>query len=68
MTRNLNHRFEVITPILDVDHQKTIRSIIDLQLADSIKARIIDDFQTNKYVPENSLKIQSQIETHKLLS
>ncbi|MDX1472257.1 MAG: polyphosphate kinase 1, partial [Flavobacteriaceae bacterium] len=42
MTRNLTHRIEVITPILDKDHHKTIKNLLEIQLADNVKARIID--------------------------
>jgi polyphosphate kinase len=41
MTRNLDHRLEVGFPILDPLIQLQIRDIIDLQLRDNTKARII---------------------------
>jgi polyphosphate kinase len=50
MTRNLDHRIEVIVPILDKDIFNTIKTLMRLQLDDSIKARIIDSKQENKYV------------------
>ncbi len=64
MTRNLNHRIEVVTPIYDEDHKKTIRDLVEIQLNDSIKARVIDRAQTNKYVAEDDKKIQSQLATY----
>lgn len=60
MTRNLTHRIEVVTPILDPDHKKTIRDIVDIELADNVKARIIDAEQRNEYVRNSDKKIQSQ--------
>jgi len=50
MTRNLDHRIEVITPILDPDIFQKIRHTIQLQLDDNVKARILDANQDNKYV------------------
>jgi len=61
MTRNLNHRIEVVTPIYDEDHKKTIRDLVEIQLNDTVKARIIDVAQTNKYVPKADSNIQSQL-------
>ena len=64
MTRNLTHRIEVITPILDETHKKTISDLIDLQLQDNIKARIVDAKQQNKYVQNTNPKVQSQLATY----
>ncbi|GAA4272758.1 polyphosphate kinase 1 [Aquimarina gracilis] len=62
MTRNLDHRIEVITPILDQDVFLKIRKMIQLQLDDTIKARIINAEQDNAYV--NSTKsVRAQIAT-----
>lgn len=60
MTRNLTHRIEVISPILDEDHKKTICDLIEIELKDNVKARIIDANQENKYVVNSQPKIQSQ--------
>jgi len=64
MTRNLDHRIEVITPILDQDIYQKIWKTIQLQLADRTKARIIDAEQSNKYVAF-SKKDSSQILIYK---
>ncbi len=64
MTRNLSHRIEVVTPILDPDHFKTIRDVIDIQLSDNVKARIIDAEQKNDYVKHSEPKIRSQYATY----
>ncbi len=61
MTRNLSHRIEVVAPILDEDHKKTVRDLIDIELADNVKARIIDGKQKNEYVKNSEKKIQSQL-------
>ncbi len=64
MTRNLSHRIEVITPIFDEDHKKTLMDLVHIQLRDNVKARIIDKNQTNAYVENNDPKVQSQLATY----
>ncbi len=61
MTRNLDHRIEVITPVLDDDVYSKIRKMIQLQLDDTVKARIINENQDNSYVNSSS-KVRSQLE------
>ena len=63
MTRNLDHRIEVITPILDLDIFSKIRYTLQLQLDDVVKARIIDAKQENKYVDYLDQE-SSQIKTY----
>ena len=53
MTRNLDHRIEVIVPILDKEVAARLQHILALQLDDTIKSRIIDASQGNKYVPDS---------------
>ncbi|HAR79333.1 MAG TPA: polyphosphate kinase 1 [Succinivibrionaceae bacterium] len=69
MTRNLDYRIEVGTPILDPVLRARIRKIIDLQENDNRKARVIDEEQKNVYVSvsPNTPKIRSQIEIHNFL-
>ncbi|MEO6347583.1 MAG: polyphosphate kinase 1 [Aquaticitalea sp.] len=64
MTRNLSHRIEVVTPILDPDHYKIIRDVIDIQLSDNVKARIIDAKQKNVYVKNDEPEVRSQYATY----
>jgi len=64
MTRNLNHRIEVVTPIYDTDHKKTIKDLLNIQLLDNVKARIIDADQKNEYVKNSNKKVQSQLATY----
>ncbi|MDA8692895.1 polyphosphate kinase 1 [Saprospiraceae bacterium] len=49
MTRNLDHRVEVLTPILDADIHEKIKATLDLQFDDQVKARLIDRVQSNRY-------------------
>lgn len=64
MTRNLSHRIEVVTPVLDPDHFKTIRDVIDIQLSDNTKARVIDSKQKNVYVKNDEPEVRSQYATY----
>lgn len=50
MTRNLDHRIEVITPILDKDLHTKIKAIIEAQIEERTKARVIDSEQKNNYL------------------
>lgn len=49
MTRNLSYRIEVAFPIHDPDLLIRIKSIMQLQLNDTVKARIINRQQDNRY-------------------
>jgi polyphosphate kinase len=65
MTRNLDRRVEVACPIYDKDVQREIRDMIELQLKDNVKARIINAVQDNEYVSSNGAKrIRSQVEIY----
>ena len=62
MTRNLDHRVEVATPIYDTKLKQLIIDILELQFKDRTKARVIDSEQKNSYVRRgNRKKIRSQI-------
>ncbi|WP_046743151.1 polyphosphate kinase 1 [Kordia zhangzhouensis] len=60
MTRNLDHRIEVITPILDSEMHRQIRTYVQWQLNDTVKARKIDAKQKNRYIMEDDYEIHSQ--------
>ncbi len=61
MGRNLDLRIEVITPIYDNEIKKNIRKIINIQLNDNTKARIIDAELKNEYWTNNGPQVQSQV-------
>ncbi|MCQ1056995.1 polyphosphate kinase 1 [Photobacterium sp. DNB23_23_1] len=62
MTRNIDNRIEVGCPIYDSTLKKKIIDILNIQLSDTVKARIIDKEMSNKYVPRgNKRKIRSQL-------
>jgi polyphosphate kinase len=66
MTRNLDRRVEVACPIYDKDVQQQLKNMIDLQLKDNVKARIINTVQDNLYVKaDGKEKIRSQVELYR---
>ena len=68
MVRNIDHRIEVACPVLDKELKQEIIDIVNIQLSDNIKARILDNDLSNQYVnPRNMPKIRSQIEIFKYL-
>ena len=65
MTRNLDTRIEVASPIYDKDIQRELRDIIEIILRDNTKARIIDEYQANVYKKDGSSKaIRAQVEIY----
>jgi len=64
MTRNLNHRIEVLTPILDKDIKRTLRHLVDIQISDNVKSRVIDAKQKNEYVENSEEKVRAQYATY----
>lgn len=68
MVRNLDHRIEAAVPILRPEIKKEIKKLVALQLADNVKARILDNEQSNRYVPQDGQPpFRSQVETYKYL-
>lgn len=53
MIRNLDKRVEACTPIKDEQIKKILQDIVDIQLKDNVKARIIDKNQRNLFVKKN---------------
>jgi len=68
MVRNIDHRVEVACPVFEKDIQQEIKDMMQIQLKDNIKARILDNDLSNQYVnPRNTKKIRSQVETYNYL-
>lgn len=50
MVRNFDHRIEAACPIKDTGLQQELLDILDIQLAENVKARMLDNDQSNRYV------------------
>jgi polyphosphate kinase len=65
MSRNLDSRSEVAVPILNPEIRKTIKDIINIQLAGNIKMRVIDKKQENHYKRmksgEKKVRVQDEV-------
>ena len=65
MTRNLSNRVETAFPIYDENLKKIVRDVVDIQLKDNLKARIINAAQDNRYKKDKSdFAIRAQTETY----
>ncbi|MEI9956568.1 MAG: hypothetical protein WDM90_09775 [Ferruginibacter sp.] len=61
MVRNIDHRIEAACPIFEKSIRQELKDIMQIQLSDNIKARILDNDLSNQYVnPRNTKKIRSQ--------
>jgi polyphosphate kinase len=69
MVRNLDHRVEATCPVLDETIRKELKDILEIQLADNVKARWLDNELLNKYKRDDlsEKKIRSQIEIYNYL-
>jgi polyphosphate kinase len=68
MVRNIDHRIEVACPLFEKNIQQELKHMIQIQLNDNIKARILDNEQSNQYVnPRNTKKVRSQLEIYNYL-
>jgi polyphosphate kinase len=61
MTRNLDHRVEVTCPVFDDNIKKELRKLLEIQLSDNVKARILNDIQDNQYIKNDAPLIHSQM-------
>jgi polyphosphate kinase len=62
MVRNLDHRIEAACPILDPKITQELKDVLQIQLNDNVKARVLDNELSNAYVQTPGKKIRSQIE------
>jgi polyphosphate kinase len=67
MTRNLDYRIEAAVKITDKNLKKELKDILDLQLKDNVKARILDKKLSNEYISNTKEECRSQIETYRYL-
>jgi polyphosphate kinase len=69
MVRNLDHRVEVATPIYNPEIQQELKDIMELQLAENVKGRVLNNAQDNSYVgvEEGAKQVRSQAAIYKYL-
>jgi polyphosphate kinase len=68
MVRNLDHRIEAACPINDPELKRELQDILDIQLSDNIKARILDeDFQNNYVNSHSPEKVRAQQDIYNYL-
>jgi len=68
MVRNLDHRIEAACPINDPELKRELQEILDFQLSDNIKARILDEDFENNYVNSHTLeKVRAQQDIYNYL-
>ena len=68
MTRNLDHRVEIFSPVFDPHLKWELKEILELQLQDNTKKRIITKDLKNRYVSDRrKRKIEAQMEMFRLL-
>jgi polyphosphate kinase len=68
MTRNLNRRVEVTFPVYDAELRRQIHALIELQLRDNQKARVLDATQSNQYVKSaHDAPVRAQMDTYRFL-
>lgn len=69
MTRNLDYRIEAAAKINQKNLKKELKGILQIQLSDNVKARLLDKNLSNKYVEvkHGEKEFRSQIETYHYL-
>ncbi|MCS3531839.1 polyphosphate kinase 1 [Chryseobacterium sp. JUb7] len=67
MTRNLDYRIEAAAKISDKNLKKELKDILDIQLKDNVKARILDKKLSNEYISNDKEECRSQVETYRYL-
>jgi polyphosphate kinase len=66
MPRNLDNRIEIAVPIYDTDIQKEIKTMLNIQLKDNVKARIINEKGDNPYKSSHNFHpVRSQMELYR---
>jgi polyphosphate kinase len=69
MVRNLDHRVEATCPVTEESIKKELKTILNIQLSDNVKARWLNNELSNDYVSfKGKKKVRSQVETYHFLS
>ncbi|WP_411768712.1 polyphosphate kinase 1 [Winogradskyella sp. A3E31] len=64
MTRNIDNRVEVTCPIYNEDIKSELQDIFEICWNDNVKARIIDEEQSNAYKKQTEPLVRSQFATY----
>lgn len=64
MERNLDWRVEVAFPVYDLRLQQLVVDMMALQVSDDIKARVLDEKQSNQYAGDGSGTRRAQYDTY----
>ncbi|WP_166334002.1 polyphosphate kinase 1 [Sphingobacterium chungjuense] len=67
MTRNLDHRVEAAIHITAPDIKKQLKDMLNIQLKDNVKARLLDENLSNEYVEDEQESYRSQWKIHQYL-
>jgi len=68
MSRNIDQRVEVGCPIYSSTVKQSIIDIINIQLSDNTKARVLDTEQSNQYqLPQQKPKVRAQVSIYHYL-
>ncbi len=66
MKRNLRRRIEVAFPLYDPVVREEVEALLEFQLADNVKARVIDEEQSNAYVEPRG-RVRAQVVSYDYL-
>ncbi|WP_313154374.1 polyphosphate kinase 1 [Sphingobacterium multivorum] len=67
MTRNLDHRIEAAVKITSKKIKEDLKEMLQIQLNDNVKARILNNSLSNHYVENKKAPCRSQIEIYNYL-
>jgi polyphosphate kinase len=67
MVRNLDHRLEAAVFINEPSIAQELKGILEIQLKDNVKARLLDNELNNNYADAKGRKIRAQVETYNFL-
>lgn len=67
MTRNLDHRIEAAVKITNKKIRDELKDMLQIQLRDNVKARILNNELNNRYVENDQKPCRSQIEIYHYL-
>lgn len=67
MPRNLDSRVELLIPIVDISIREVLLKLLNLQLNDNTKSRVIDALQSNTYRFDGKSPVRSQFDFYDVL-